>query len=238
MLPGKQKIQLNKGFGSVIETLVSKHETEFYSKLKTKHSLEKILLCETLDKKSDDDEECAHCYYTKEANKVVLLVRDQTDSKDLAIVCDNVVMTASLGYLKANLSDLIEPSRLISRDKSVAVARLGFGNFFKLYLIYEKPFWEKNFTGLQLIWMPKYSNESIEKIKQLGFDDEKKWVHSITSIEPVYSQESVLCVYVSTHEGISDLTEDEIAVQCSGLLRNFLIINFFLKGNYSKLKPF
>ncbi len=219
VLPGKQKIKPNKGFASVIQALVSKHETQFYSKLKTNHILEKILLCEKLDQSDDDD--CAHCYYTKDSNKVVLLVRNQIESKELILICNNVVMTASLGYLKANLGDLIQPDRFIPKEKTVAVARMGFGNFFKIYLIYEQPFWEKNFSGLRFIWLPKYNDESIEAIMRDGFDNEKKWFHSITGIDTVYSQDNVLCAYVSAHEGLSEMDENEIAAHCSDLLRKF-----------------
>jgi hypothetical protein len=131
-LPGKQKIHLKYGYVSVIDAFISRHRNEFFKKLYLNHSLEKILLCEQLSAGTEYQNECAHCFYISDKTKVVLLIRNKLTSNDLVVICNKVVLTPSLGYMKDNLESLIEPIRYVSSEKEEAVSRLGFGNSFKV----------------------------------------------------------------------------------------------------------
>jgi hypothetical protein len=89
--------------------------------------------------------------------------------------------------------------------------------------MYEKAFWEQGFEGINLIWLPGYNvkNESLELLTH-DTNARKKWYHGITNINTVYSQENVLCAYVSVNEGVDELSDQELMSQCTDLLRKFL----------------
>ena len=220
-LPGKQKVQTKHGMSSILEAVISKHKHEFYQKLHLQHKLDKILLCEQLNPNGNTD--CSHCYYTNDKKKAVLLVSNLIDSTKKVFICKHVLITTSLGYLKDNLDKLIEPSRYILDEKLQAVDRLGFGNFCKIFLSYEKPFWSTDFKGVHLIWLPGY-DISTKNIETLNHDlkEKKMWFHSISSLSLVYSQDKVLCAYISSNKCMEDLDDDEIAKQCTDLLHRFL----------------
>ena len=137
-IKGSQLMQLNNGYKELIDIIVAKHEDDFNSRLKLNHVLKKILVCSNLI--YPDDQECEHCKFTDDTNKLVLLIEEQANNeeiKELTVLCENVVCTMSLGYLKENLRDLIEPKNVIPDEKLEAVSRLGFGTVNKVILIQE-----------------------------------------------------------------------------------------------------
>ena len=89
--------------------------------------LKKIILC------SKNEPNCLHCSYTnnKDSNKIVAIINDLEENKDLIVICENIVCTMSLGYLKENLSSLIEPIGFVSNEKQLVFER-------KMQLIYQK----------------------------------------------------------------------------------------------------
>ena len=102
-LEGNQQVELKYGYKAILDSMINKTDSEkFYSKLKLKHSLSRILLCENSfnDEKSANDS-CEHCLYTNDENKVVLLV--ENNSENIVFICNHVICTMSLGYLKENL---------------------------------------------------------------------------------------------------------------------------------------
>lgn len=221
-LPGKQKIPLKSGFKSLLDSLISKHKKDFDSKILLKHSVEKILLCEHLNENKDTHAECSHCEYDKDKTKLVLLVTDSKLNK-LVLKCNHVVVTPSLGYLKENLDKLIQPNRYLATDKKEAIERVGFGNFMKIFLVYDKPFWDSSFNGLRLIWIPNYE-VTHKNVETLQYDLNKKlqWYHNISSINTVHSHPNALCTYVPSGEGVSDLDDEQITNELTNLMRQFL----------------
>ena len=127
-LKGSQIIQTNYGYKSILNLIIENERAKFNSRLHLNHSLQKIFMCKLL--KRGNRSKCEHCLYTNNINKVVLLIIDLTDKespRDLVVVCDNVVCTMSLGFLKENLKKVIEPVSYIPNEKILAVSRLGFG---------------------------------------------------------------------------------------------------------------
>ena len=116
----------NYGYKSIIDCMLEPYEEEFNSRLKLNSPLEKVLLCKTLDASFNKNDPCEHCLYTRDKKKVVLLFENKV------VVCDNVVCTMSLGYMKENLHKIIEPASLIPEEKLQAVKRLGFGTVNKV----------------------------------------------------------------------------------------------------------
>jgi hypothetical protein len=116
------------GYIEIINEIIKNQKEKFYARLKLKHCLKKILL-PTKDR--DSTQEMHEFLVSKNVNnseKVIAIVQDLNDaSADLIIVCENVLCTMSLGYLKEHLSSLIKPSECIPKEKSIAVSKLGYG---------------------------------------------------------------------------------------------------------------
>ncbi len=135
-LPGSQIIQTTSGYGNILNILIEKQRDEFYSRLHLNHSLSKILICKYLSKKHVGVKQikCLHCQYTKERTKIVVLII--TSSRVSVVVCDNVVCTMGLGFLKKNIKQLVEPGSFVPNEKLVAISRLGFGTINKVIRLF------------------------------------------------------------------------------------------------------
>lgn len=61
---------------------------------------------------------------------------------------DSVIITSSLGFLKAHHGSLFTPQ--LSRDKQEAIGRMGFGNNLKVFLEYETPWWSEETSTIMI----------------------------------------------------------------------------------------
>ena len=84
-----------------------------------------------------------------------------------------VICTVSLGYLKANYSNLFKPE--LPEDKIGAIEKLGFGCVNKFWLVFEQPLTEFEFNGLQIFFRNDV-NFSLDK-------SAKKWNLKVIEIE-------------------------------------------------------
>jgi hypothetical protein len=64
---------------------------------------------------------------------------------------DHVIVTASTGFLKQNAQSMFHPT--LPKWKMDAILGLGFGTVNKLFLEFEKPFWEKHCDGIHFTWL-------------------------------------------------------------------------------------
>ena len=113
--PGAQ-MQLTNGYRTVVDAIINKDQIGYKSRLYLNSPLVKVLLAPTSTKAP-----CDQCKYTTDRSKVVLLFSDKI------VICDHVLMTMSVGYMKANLPTLVEPASFLPKDKLDALKRLGFG---------------------------------------------------------------------------------------------------------------
>lgn len=115
---------------------------------------------------------------------------------------DNVIVTVSLGVLKAQHKTLFTPN--LPARQTLAIEKSGFGTLGKIFLKFDKPFWpanDPNFISYLLLWKEK----DILAVK--GTD--KEWLLGITSFNKVDAFPELLEAFyagplMSTFETISD----------------------------------
>ncbi|XP_038640472.1 peroxisomal N(1)-acetyl-spermine/spermidine oxidase-like isoform X2 [Scyliorhinus canicula] len=66
------------------------------------------------------------------------------------ILADHVIVTISLGCLKASNQSLFQPS--LPAGHLQAIHNMGFGTMNKIFLEYETPFWDENIDIIALVW--------------------------------------------------------------------------------------
>ena len=214
---GFQFIEPTHGYKSIIDKILLKHRNDFDSRLRLNHSLKKILICAKL---LNEKKECAHCAYTNDSNKIVLI--DEPESADKIFICDNLICTMSLGCLKHSLSGLIEPNELISKDRLDSVAKFGFGTVNKIFLKYNQPFWAENLrnaVSINLVWLPETENFSLEQLNH--HSSAKKWFENIGLFEVATNNPNVLIGWISGDPEYENLDDETVKNECTKLLRLF-----------------
>lgn len=216
-LHGDQQIQLKNGYRSLIETLISRHASNFYDKLKLKILVRNILMCEQLSETQSTL--CEHCQYVNDPNKIVIKTTD-ANNQETIFICDQVICTVSLGYLKENIQTLIKPNRMIPSEKMSAISRLGYGVINKIFLVYEKPFWNDDMEAFNLIWLHKSENELMDEINH-RYDLTKYWYKDMQVIERYHELENVLGCWVGGNHVHESLSDEQIVNDCTELFRKF-----------------
>jgi len=219
-LEGSQIIELKHGYKKILSFLIETHQNEFNSRLRLKHELKKILICSNSHDSTSSS--CLHCSYTNnDSNKIVVILNDLENNKDLIVLCENIVCTMSLGYLKENLTNLIEPISYVSNEKKMAVSRIGYGTVNKIFLFYDQPFWDQNLSGIQPIWLLD-ENKGETILNKLDNFDGNNWFESISYFSVQKDHKNVLCAWLSGCEFFEYFSNDKISQDCTFVLRKFL----------------
>ena len=185
--------------------------------------MKKILVCKK--NKLNTNDICHHCKFTTDSNKIVLKVDDEQAKFEKIYICDNVICTMSLGFLKENLLNLIEPVEMISKTKVDAVSRLGFDAINKIFLIYDKPVWNEKFEnaeGFYLVWVPEDGTQNYLVENLNHHSSNKLWYENISAFEVALGNENVLIGWISGNEEYEMLDDSVIKAECTKLLRNFM----------------
>ncbi|CAF0940686.1 unnamed protein product [Brachionus calyciflorus] len=222
--PGHSYVELKHGFGPVIDALIHKHKNDFYTRVHTKHFLKKIILSPDLV-----DSECyqrpnLHSVYANSKNKAVVIICDASNPqrpRDFVIVCDQVLCTMSLGYMKENFNNIIEPLCLMPEEKRLAVSRLGFGCTNKIFLLYNEPFWNDKMSLVNLVWLPDDLNFRLDKLNHRN-DTRKLWYEDMVKFEVVHSHPNAISGWMAGNVDFEQLDDQTIATKCTENLRKFL----------------
>lgn len=143
--PGISYVELKRGFRPIIDAFVGEHKSQLEYRVRLRHHLKKVLLDsslaggETTKSLFETNSDSRRAEYTDDKNKAVLVVCDETEAekpKDLIVVADNVICTMTLGYLKENLNNFVEPLSLVNDRRRQAVNRLGYGTINKVFFFY------------------------------------------------------------------------------------------------------
>ncbi|CAF0922135.1 unnamed protein product [Brachionus calyciflorus] len=208
-LKGSQIIEPKRGYKSILQQIIQNYEQKFEQKLKFKHELNKILLCE-------NSSDCKHSKFTKDPKKIVLLFNNEN-----VVLCEKIILTVSLGFLKENIKTLIDPISYVPLEKLEVIERQGYGTVNKIILEYETPFWDDNLETINLIWSDMDRENLFDRLDHVNFDVKKRWFEDVCSFEPSINYDNVLIGWIcgnSYHESLSD---EEIINECTLNLGKF-----------------
>jgi len=211
---GCQEVETKYGYKNIINSIIENKSEEFYQRLCLEHELKKIYICSSAI-------DCKHCLYgSSDINELVVVLNDIVLSKEIIILCKNIVCTMSLGYLKEHLSSIIEPISFISNEKKLAVERIGYGIVNKIFLFYNEKFWSDHINVIRPLWLSSKENV-IDKIKK--FND-YNWFESIFEIDvkQVDTNEYCLLFWLNGCEFYDKFSDNKISSDLTGLLRNVL----------------
>lgn len=128
---------------------------------------------------------------------------------DKCIFAKHAVVTVSLGVLK-ELVDHIHPR--LPQSMQDNINSMGFYGIGKIFLMYGFNWWNEA-QGFQLLWR-----------KETRLNEDEAWMRDITGFDVVVSHPNVLLGWVGGKgaEQMEQLTEMQIAKQCTALLRKFV----------------
>lgn len=133
---------------------------------------------------------------------------------DTCFEADHVIVTCSLGVLKENYETMFIPE--LPQQKKSAIQGLSIGTVDKIYVEFEKPFWEPNWQGFSLLWNKDDLNE-VQKSKN-------SWVQDVFGFYAVDYQPNILCGWISGNNARKMELADESDVRegVMYLMRKFL----------------
>ncbi|KAF7382464.1 hypothetical protein HZH68_015383 [Vespula germanica] len=149
--------------------------------------------------------------YTK--NNDSIKIRTLNSQEYLA---DHVIVTPSLGVLKANYQSLFNPP--LSESKITTIEGLAFGTVCKIFFQFDEPWWEYNLNwGFNFLFNESYRNE-------LENDPDKKWITSTISLNSVEHKPHLLVAWV-TAKGcrlLETLPDDKVLEHSMDMLHTFM----------------
>ncbi|KAI4877632.1 hypothetical protein NFI96_022997, partial [Prochilodus magdalenae] len=131
---------------------------------------------------------------------------------------DHVIVTIPLGYMKKHQDTLLRPP--LPLHKLHSVQRMGFGTNNKIFLEFEKPFWDEDCELIYLIWEDEPTPVDVVS------DVKMAWIKKLfgfTVLKPTERFGHVLCGWIAGHESeyMETLTEFEVMQAVTQLLRRF-----------------
>lgn len=171
-----------------------------------------IMKNKTLDveKKIQFNKEVCNISWSDQSREHLIVKCSDGSSYD----CDHVIVTVSLGVLKENYQTLFTPQ--LPAIKTNAIEGLSIGTVNKIFLQFDKPFWDKDWAGFSLLWTQKDSEE-IRKTNDA-------WLEDIFGFYKVDYQPNILCGWIGGPSARKMETLDDSTVYdgCMLLFKKFL----------------
>ncbi|CAF2434571.1 unnamed protein product [Rotaria sp. Silwood2] len=108
--------------------------------------------------------------YLKENHQLLVDIRHHNKTSEQqqlsTILCDHIIWTSSLGYLKENFSSIFADEIELIEQKRDAINNLGIDSINKVITVYEKSFWPDNVGDIILL--------HAQKQKSIQFSDSLK----------------------------------------------------------------
>ncbi|KAM6186253.1 peroxisomal N(1)-acetyl-spermine/spermidine oxidase [Rhynchocyon petersi] len=127
----------------------------------------------------------------------------------------HVILTVPLGFLKECLDTFFQPP--LPPEKAGAIRRMGFGTNNKIFLEFEKPFWEPECQHMQVVWEDSSPLEDSVLVMQ------DAWVRKLAGflVLPSSGSVHVLCGFIAGLESefMETLSDEEVLQSLTHLLR-------------------
>ncbi|NXW95403.1 PAOX oxidase, partial [Alopecoenas beccarii] len=142
-------------------------------------------------------------------------VRVECEDGD-AFLADHVIVTIPLGFLKECHQDFFQPP--LPQQKAEAIRRLGFGTNNKIFLEFERPFWEPQQQLLEVVW------EDESALEEPDTDLEANWFKKLVGfvvLQPPEQHGHVLCGFIAGKESeyMETLSDTEVLNTMTRVLR-------------------
>uniref|UniRef100_UPI00398EABA8 peroxisomal N(1)-acetyl-spermine/spermidine oxidase-like n=1 Tax=Pristiophorus japonicus TaxID=55135 RepID=UPI00398EABA8 len=136
------------------------------------------------------------------------------------ILADHIIVTASLGYLKAEAKAFFHPS--LPEEKLHAIKNMGYGTTDKVYLEYEVPFWDQDIGPEQRIGLVWEDETPFSGLKP-NLAEWWRRLYSFDVLQPAERYGHILLGWISGREAefMETLTEEELASNLTRILRQF-----------------
>lgn len=127
---------------------------------------------------------------------------------------DHVIVTTSLGVLKENYKTLFTPQ--LPALKVNAIEGLSIGAVDKIFLEFEKPFWEDDWPGVSLLW----AHQDSQAIRGTS----NAWLEDVFGFYKVEFQPNILCGWIGgpSARAMEKLDDGAVLEGCLFLFRKFL----------------
>ncbi|TSK22762.1 Peroxisomal N(1)-acetyl-spermine/spermidine oxidase [Bagarius yarrelli] len=131
---------------------------------------------------------------------------------------DHVIVTIPLGYMKKHHNTLLDPP--LPQHKLHSIQRLGFGTNNKIFLEFEKPFWDEDCEVMFLVWEDEYD------LQNPVSDMKTAWIRKMscfTVLKPTERYGHLICGWIAGHESeyMETLPEEDILHTVTQLLHRF-----------------
>ncbi|CAF1140308.1 unnamed protein product [Adineta ricciae] len=83
--------------------------------------------------------------------KLSVEIHDSQKQQKKTMICDHIIWTTSLGYLKEHFHRIFADEHDLLRQKQNAITNIGFGVLNKVILIYKKKFWRQSANSIILL---------------------------------------------------------------------------------------
>ncbi|XP_048361084.1 peroxisomal N(1)-acetyl-spermine/spermidine oxidase [Sphaerodactylus townsendi] len=145
----------------------------------------------------------------------VFPVRVECESRE-AFLADHVIITVPLGFLKEHHETLFCPP--LPPQKVAAIRHLGFGTNNKIFLEFEKPFWEPACQVIEVVW------EGESPLAKGPTDLPSAWFQKIGAFIVLHPPERyghVLCGFIAGEEAefMETLTDAEVLTALTQMLQ-------------------
>lgn len=137
-----------------------------------------------------------HIHLNKEVQKINYH-KSISSSKQIQIDCldgstysaDHIICTVSLGVLKERHLSLFDP--ILPSEKFDCIEGLSIGTVDKIFVEFEKPFWNDDWNGFSMLW-------KLEQLKLCREDlINSEWLEGIIGFFRVSYQPNILCGWIT-----------------------------------------
>ena len=138
------------------------------------------------------------------------LIKVRVSGSDETFEAENVIVTLSLGVLKAKAESLFEP-KLPDRTLE-AIEKLGFGTVDKIFVEFEETWWDPKKVGSGFAFLFTEMGQKDEDFGYTEADASKDWTRFLLGALTVDNRPRVLCFWV-TGEGakkMETLSDDQV----------------------------